>query len=137
MKIIYTLFIFYPVLTLKCIRGCQYLYTQNLKRLENPESTELKVSLLQNTWAFDYIYRKESCNQDILVQKSKAVEMLYNTVFEFKNVFKKVSYDKQPGLKLNRKTITDLCNMIFLRLQYPWPSLLTITFLICHSIRSS
>lgn len=56
------------------------------------------------------------------------MEILYNTVFEFKNVFKKVSYDKQSGLKLNGITITGLCNTIFLRLQYPRPSFLPLLF---------
>lgn len=49
---------------LKSIKYIDIITSENQK---NPESTELQVSLLQNIWAFDYIYGKERHNQHMLV----------------------------------------------------------------------
>jgi len=42
-----------------------YRYTTSEDQ-KNPESTELKVSLLQNTWAFNCVCGKESHHWDML-----------------------------------------------------------------------
>lgn len=63
--------------------------------------------------------------------------MIHNTIFELKNKFKKVVYNKQSRLKLNRVTMAALGNKIFLskRLQNPLLSLMPL-FLSCSNINS-
>lgn len=58
--------------------------------------------------------------------------MIHNTIFELKNMFKKIVYDKQSRLKLNGVTMAALGKKIFLskRLQYPLLSLMPL-FLLC------
>lgn len=83
---------------LKRIKYIDIKTSENQKPSENqknPGSTELKVNLLQNIWALDYIYGEERHDQHMLVRQNS--EIRSNTIFELKNTFTKVAYD-QLGL---------------------------------------
>lgn len=60
---------------LKSIKYIDIITSENQK---NPESTELQVSLLQNIWAFDYIYGNERHNQHMLVLQNSEIESYGN-----------------------------------------------------------
>lgn len=68
----------FPVLSILNVKKYQVYWYYNLRNQKNPESTELQVSLLQNIWAFDYIYGNERHNQHMLVLQNSEIESYGN-----------------------------------------------------------